>query len=430
MNEPCRRISDKIRVVHIGGVGASFFFFALSSAYADIYNRQILPLGEREAFMGNSGTGDAADTGAVYYNPAGLASMARAKVSVLGSSYLSFDTAASSVAQIQGTDVPYEAKGFNTIPSAYVITAKEGQIDLAFSVLIPESYEINNRATFSSANTSGTVIQSTATADLWIGLTAATQINSQWSIGLTFFGVKHDESSVIALIIDDNASSPSTFAALASRDSLSVFGLSAVFGVEYKATDWLSLGLRAQSPFLQFTGTGDTYRANRSTISGGSSAPDESQAGIPVKYELPLDFTLGSAFKLGANVELFLDLSLQCGSDFETIPNSGLGTHVSTEATFRGSAGIEIGAIPSFPIRMGFYFNPSAERNLTTNDASEGSLNYYGLTGGIVWKSEHVETGVGGFYIRGSGPFITASNTIASETNTGTGVILTTAYGF
>ena len=62
--------------------------------------------------MANSGTGGSADTGAVYYNPAALTGISRSRVSVTGSTYLSFRTKADSIAKIDtpATDIPYEAK--------------------------------------------------------------------------------------------------------------------------------------------------------------------------------------------------------------------------------------------------------------------------------------------------------------------------------
>jgi hypothetical protein len=131
-----------------------------TSASADIYNRQIIPLGEREAFMGNAGTGDSADTGAVYYNPAGLAALGANRASVTGAVYLSFKTHTDATATFDNTHIPYDASGFITIPASYTAAIRRENYALAFSVLVPESLEVENKADIKTPNTTGNILQS------------------------------------------------------------------------------------------------------------------------------------------------------------------------------------------------------------------------------------------------------------------------------
>ena len=53
-----------------------------STARADNSNPNLIPFGETESFLGNAGVGRANDTGAVYYNPSGLAELESGRISV------------------------------------------------------------------------------------------------------------------------------------------------------------------------------------------------------------------------------------------------------------------------------------------------------------------------------------------------------------
>lgn len=410
----------------------SLLLAVAAPAHADITNRQILPLGERESFLANSGTGDAGDTGAVYYNPAGLTALKSDKISVLGSVYLSYSTSTEALAHLDGTDVPYSASGFNSIPVTFVAAKKIAAWTLAFSALIPDSLQAENRSPVKTPSTTGTILQSYRLSDVWLGISAARPLDeeSPWSFGATLFVVQHSQNNTAGILVDV-PSGTNAFSLGISRVQLNTVGLTPNLGVHYRASKEINLGLRLQLPLIQIAGKADTYNALRS--SAASVTPTtEDKADTQAYYQLPLDATLGAAFTPTPSVEFLTDLSFQVGTTYDSIPGSSLNNHYETGFTPRLNLGIEAKPDPTFPIRAGFFYNPSALHYLSDGGASSRE-NYYGLTTGFAVITQHVESGIGFFYIWAQGEVIPAGGPIDARAKLSTsavGGLLTTAYVF
>jgi long-subunit fatty acid transport protein len=395
---------------------------AADVARADPQNGQLIPLGERQAYLANTGVSDASDTGAVYFNPAGLGFIDRDKVSVTGSVYMSYATRSDAAFRLDDSDVGYEAKGFMTIPMTFVIAKKLGDVRVAFSTLVPESISTENQQSFETPNTTGKILQYYRESELWVGLTAAYPLAPRLSLGVSVFGIQHSQSSLVSLLIDF-PSDPTTFVTASSRSQWSTFGLSAVLGVAYRPTDDVGVGLRVQTPIAQLTGSADTYQAERSPAEPPMT---EDIKGTHAKYQLPLDLTLGGSFKLLPSLEVLVDLSLRLGVTYDSIPASALNDHIETRPTPRASIGAEWKPVPVLPVRAGFFYSPSAERD------QPGALreNYCGVTAGVAYITEHVETGVGAFYIWANGTQRSDEGVATHVSTTAIGALLTTAYVF
>lgn len=391
-------------------------------ARADPQNGQVIPLGERQAYLANTGVGDASDTGAVYFNPAGLGFIDRDKVSVTGSVYMSYATRSDAAFRLDDTDVGYKAKGFMTIPMTFVIAKKLGDVRVAFSTLVPESLSTENQQSFATPNTTGKILQYYRESELWVGLTAAYPITSRLSLGVSVFGIQHSQSSLVSLLIDF-PSDTTEFVTGSTRSQWSTFGLSAVLGVAYRPTDDIGVGLRVQTPIAQLLGSAETYQAARSPA---EPAKTEDIEGTHAKYQLPLDLTLGGSFKLLPTLEMLVDVSLRLGVTYDSIPASALDDHVATRPTPRASIGGEWKPVPALPVRAGFFYSPSAERDRPGATRE----NYCGVTAGVAYITEHVETGVGAFYIWATGTQRSDDNVTAHVSTRAIGALLTTAYVF
>lgn len=391
-------------------------------ARADPQNGQLIPLGERQAYLANTGVGDASDTGAVYFNPAGLGFIDRDKVSVTGSVYMSYATRSDAAFRLDDSDVGYKAKGFMTIPMTFVIAKKFGDVRVAFSTLVPDSLSTENQASFATPNTSGKILQYYRESELWIGLTAAYPITSRLSLGVSVFGIQHSQSSLVSLLVDF-PSDATKFVTGSTRSQWSTFGLSAVLGVAYRATDDIGVGLRVQTPIAQLTGSADTYQASRSPV---ESPMTQDITDTHAKYQLPLDLTLGGSFQLLPNLEMLVDLGLRLGLSYDSIPASALNDHIDTRLTPRASIGGEWKPVPALPVRAGFFYSPSAQRDRPGATRE----NYCGVTAGVAYITEHVETGVGAFYIWANGTQRSDDDVAAHVSTTAVGALLTTAYVF
>src|SRR5689334_8713078 len=78
-----------------------------SSAHADVYNRALGPLGEKEASMGNAGTAGDDSTGAFYYNPAGLVHVDGARMALTMTTFAYQQISADTLARIDNTNLPF-----------------------------------------------------------------------------------------------------------------------------------------------------------------------------------------------------------------------------------------------------------------------------------------------------------------------------------
>lgn len=401
-----------------------------ADAYNSNTNRQLIPIGETEGFMANTGVGRATDTGAVYYNPAGLAELqSSGRVSVTSSVYASLNYHYDGAFYIDNSYVGYQASGFNTIPSFYVASYKLGDWYGALSILVPSSIQLENRAPFSTANTQSNLTQTLRTSDLWLGLTAAHKIDERWSLGVSIFGIQHQEAQSVGVDIGFPAASTTTGVTNSSQQSVSVLGLSAVIGASFVATDWFRLGLRFQTALVQLSGSADTFQISHATKAGVITTTSESLFGTPANYRLPFDFTLGTALTPCSWFSFLADVSLQLGAGYSSIPASTLNEQVNLSPTPRFNLGLELKPAPWIPLRAGFYFNPSATGDDSGTEGYEAE-NFYGFTAGVGIKSSRVETGVGAFYIWSSGqttPF-GAPGTTASASIHGVGGLLTTSF--
>jgi hypothetical protein len=83
---------------------------------------------------------------------------------------------------------------------------------------------------------------------------------------------------------------------------------------------------------------------------------------------------------------------------------------------------------PIVPIRVGFFYNPSAEGH----DRSEPNYradDFFGITAGVGLNDEHVHSNIGAFYVWSSGA-ANENRTISGETVVAKGLMLSTAYVF
>lgn len=403
--------------------------------HADVFNRQIIPLGEKAAYMANTGTADSSASGAVYYNPACLAGIKDNKISVSGSVYFTFNVNFDALARIDNTNISYQAKGLNTIPSTYISTFKKWNSTFAFSVLMPDSIQVEGAQKFSTPNTSGVLTPYQNKKSIWAGLSGSRVLDEKWSIGATVFGIQYSNANQFATTV--NFLTPSnTVASSVNRTDVTVYGLSWVLGLLYKASQDLEIGYRIQTPILQVAGTANTYTENASSISGTVSTQIEDKQGIPAHYDLPTDTTLGIAYRLHPKVKALLDLSYQWGVDYKSIPDSTISTTSSdayvSDPTARSNAGLEWKCTDKMSVVGGFFYNPSSIHQLSSKTIGKIKADIFGTSAGLLLAEDHIQTGLGLFYLWGNGQSLLGppDNLLVGTSVNGGGVLLTTSYVF
>lgn len=141
-------------------------------APADIKNRNLLPVGEKETFRGNSGTGVNGSPGAAYYNPAGLASLKGMQLSASGSTNLYFDKSTDKFPNFDGTDLAYKEFGFASIPGTLIATWAGENWVCAFSIISLGALTFRNRSAWDTTNSRVMIMQMSDTQEVWFGFSA------------------------------------------------------------------------------------------------------------------------------------------------------------------------------------------------------------------------------------------------------------------
>ena len=411
-------------------VGLLGGILAGTSASADVYNRQILPLGEAEMFMANTGTGRATDGGAVYYNPAGLSDIRGSSISVSGSAYLSSEYNLDNLLSVAGSQTPFQAKSFNTVPTTYVAVKEWGEWHLALSALVPDSSQIDSVVDTTNNGVGLTWLQSYQQSDLWVGLSAGHKIADAWSLGLSVFYIKDNTSQVSSVQAVNTGNNKSVTVLQHTNQSES--GISALIGTKWKFSDSLQFGLRLQSPILHVSGKGDVFQRSLTT-SGGTVTPSlVTQTDLSANYDLPWDATLGTAYILSDSLTLLFDLSFSAAFQFDSLLNSTFSTHYQGQPTFRTNFGIEFKPSDHIALQGGFLYDPSAIHSLDGRDDGTIRIDYYGITVGLGWSVEHVRTSLGFVYIWASGQalVLASGGQVSPVSVSQMGGLLSTAYLF
>jgi hypothetical protein len=372
-------------------------------ARADGENRNLLPMGERESFTGNAGIAGAGSTGAVFFNPGALPLVGAPSISMTGTTLLFFTVGTDAAFRIDDTDLPYDASGFLTVPTSLVSTYSIGDWTLATSILVPEALRTENRATWETPNSRATLLQLQDASSLWLGLSGARRITDRLSAGVSVYGAQQSASSVIMFQLlapaDPTASLTSVI-----HSQLRHWGLIGIAGLHLRATDWLDVGLRVESPWIGIKSSGSQYSTTIQT--GGEEdavITEVEQSDLDVGFEVPFDFGLGVAVAPHPRVRLYVDGSFQPGLSYVEVDDAELGTtEVDLAPTVRVNAGAEIRLAPSFILYAGGFHNPSAIEAIAVGGRTT-YYDYIGATGGVIFTRGRTRTGLGGYYMRGSG---------------------------
>ena len=397
-------------------------------AHADVYNRYLFPLGEREALRANAGIA-AVSPGSVFYNPAGLAKVEHPQLSVSGTTLMYFRSSTDRLLQFDEA-IPYEASGFAPIPASLVSTYKIGSFSLATAILVPDYFQLDNRQTHETPMSRVNILQSIRRQSLWIGAGLARQIGDYVAVGISLFGVRR--SSINNTLFQlTSPPMPGFVLSITTSESTSVLGLTAVLGATFDPTPWLTIGVRIEPPFLQIAGTADIYQATLEADGMMSNLTEFDETGVEINDPVPADFGIGFAIRPHPSTTIYADASLQLGKEYNMIDDPPLGPSgpVDLDAAPRFSLGLDVAVTPKLTLHGGGTYNRSASGRLEQGlDARE---HYYGGSLGAAWTSGRTRTGLGVFVLRSRGELIPAFAEPGDTEPTRTtvlGGLLTVAY--
>jgi hypothetical protein len=392
---------------------AAFLLSVTGHAYYE--NPNIYPLGEKEAFMANTGVALSGSSGAVFFNPAGLAGVQNSKVSLSANSYLSIKTSFSPLDVVDNSDINLDANSLVAVPSSVVSVQKLENWTLAFSVLVPEQTQLNSMTTHETTNFNTQIIMNVRSQLLLFGLSGATKHANGYDYGTGCFIATLNGTSDRSVVAEPKPATGLPQSGIASDSyTVQVTGLVCNAGFQTNYTDNLRVGANLRLPFIQTSGSGKLFSYSQSAA--GGAATNSGIQSISVDYQIPMDLAFGASYKLTEAVQLYADASYQFPLDYKS--SSLAATNIKSDGTLRWNAGASYMQNEALKFYGGFALNPGTASIQNTGDINE---DFTVFTLGTEWVNKIATTGVG---------LMMANSTGESELSTGNkGSVKTNVFG-
>ncbi len=403
-----------------------------SPLFADLANGRYLPIGDRSAFMANTGVADGRGSMAVLFNPGALGFVERSKISLSGNLYFNQWTDFDPLVRYGGESQSVRISGFNSLPNSAVSIYKWGETTLAISVLVPEFSEIGTLQKIDLTNYKAVVQFNSKEQDLWIGITVARVWREKYGIGLSVYGTRYARRSAISVI--GSIASGGSSAELTSILNIegAAHSVESVLGVFVKPAAWLAAGLKFAPPGIRINGSGSYYESSRANIGATQNIQTEDRPNIGYYYSRPAELSLGVALFFREDLRWYFDANLQFPLVFEELPSASSRGLYDLRLTPRISTGLEFRMTPAWSILSGIAILPSAVPALEPRYAGRTKATQFLGSAGIIYSDEHVRTGLGAFYLYADG----AQQVDATPGNTNhirsiaLGALLTSSYEF
>ncbi|MCB0805753.1 MAG: hypothetical protein KDC05_08125, partial [Bacteroidales bacterium] len=341
---------------------------------AQTYNPNILPLGDKESLMANTGTGGLGSVGAVYYNPAALTEVEGNSLSLSGSAYLQFRFSAKPVASFFGTDLNYEGTGYQSIPTSVIYARPVKNWHLAYSILIPMAFNFEGTTTWNipveNSHLKLKMLQNYDESVFMGGITAARTIGKSWSVGISLYGQSYSYLSTIDLrgsIVEN----PGMILQTTDRRTLNPVNLLVIGGIHKKLGD-LSLGLRLQAPSVYITGKGSYYDYSYNNF-GGTTNIETSETEIESVtgyFKTPADIRLGTTYRPTGRWLLAVDAAYRFSLAYDIYNSDELTVRENLKGNYRINAGTEYRWSEKINLYAGASYTPTTKKE-TDGDFGE-----------------------------------------------------------
>lgn len=379
------------------------------------YNTNILPLGDKEALMGNTGTGGMGSTGAVFYNPAALMQLEGSSFSLSGSAYMAFSFEASPFSVIDDDRLDYKGSGFQSVPTSLVMARTLGKWRVAFSLLVPSQFKYEGQQSW-DLDVGGTpyrlkILQNYSETMFLGGLSAAHRINERWSWGVSIHGqyFSYLSSSDVRITQENDPVRTSLITTRDQRAPISAY----VMGGLHRQGDKLGLGLRVALPSVRISGKGQHYVYGYTALSAidPPTTSETDLVGLKADFRTPFDVRLGATYRSNERVKLAMDASYGTGVEYDVVTGQGYSEKEELESTYRLSAGAEVSVQEHRALLLGLSWAPST----TTTNGISNTISFLSYTAGVKVTIGRSETTVGYFNAVGNGALPYAEGSIAAE---------------
>ena len=308
------------------------------------FNPNLLPLGEEEALLANTGTARSGSTGAVFYNPAGLSTVEGTSFSLSGSAYTLSHFEAQPLEVLYGEELHYSGSGYQTIPTSFIIARKMGEWRVAFSVLIPMQFRFEGtqawRVPLADDVLDVRVLQYYREKMSLTGITLSKPINETWSWGVSVFSQYYTFTSQLDFT-SQTENNTDFYLRSTERIRLNPTNLMIVGGLMHHG-DRLDWGLRIALPSFHLFGRGDYYFEQYARVPNEEVQREVVETGrVRAQFTTPLDIRWGLQLALNPKWNASLDLSYGNHTEFQVFDSPAIDFREQVRNSVRISTGWE-----------------------------------------------------------------------------------------
>ncbi|MBI2892921.1 MAG: outer membrane protein transport protein [Deltaproteobacteria bacterium] len=407
-------------------------------ARADDTHYQNLLVGEHALGLGGAFTALADDAAAAFYNPAGLALIARSSMSGSLSVYGFESRRIDDAFQTALGEDDFEDASSPTFPISVGLVRKfgpkrdDGVRDhaVAFSTVIPFQSDVTFRGDLFDALGFQHVRVAEEDRWLWVGPSYAYRLSPRLALGITGYLASRELEHTFDRSYADAGELQAGVRTLeyglveASEVELDDVSLMFRIGVLWQPSDSMRLGLMVAAPSIRLDSSATvTHRSLLAdfVVPGAESgtyseARDVREGSSP----FPFNVRLGAAALFGASTVVSADLSLYAPISYDRLGEAGADVavddyfvqRIERRLTVNGNLGLETLLGGHFPVRAGLFTNFSSAPAPQAGDvAMPAQVHRFGaaLSAGYRDEGYDIQVGVAGLYGVGNALVPTAS---------------------
>lgn len=313
--------------------------FAILVVAESAFAQNSLPIGEREAFMGNVGIARDGTVGNTYFNPGGLAFNKTNKVVASGT------LMANSNQESKSSTTQAKVNQTQVLPIASGTAWAKGTWAWAFSV-----YNINNTSAMVSYTqnlTSIGEVEGRARVDqfgLVVGPSFASKVSPNLGLGFSTFYYHQDDGVIVNLPFQKTIGANTAVGSIYAEQKTLARSLKMVAGALAKF-EYVDLGLRLESGPLLTQAERESLGATVIYVKNGTTIVSEStQIGSLVKekvqFNRPHSVGVGVSGHLGTQTRIYSDLNYSLKTSYQATASDSVTEY---DGGLRFGAGLEHG---------------------------------------------------------------------------------------
>lgn len=336
------------------------------SARAYIQNRSLFPMGEREASMANTGTALSASSGAVYYNPAGLANITQKRFSISGNSYFSYKKDYTPLAEADSEDLNFSSTSLQTIPSTLVSIIPLESSVLAFSILIPEQIRSSDLHNFETSRYNIQISNQAHSDLILLGFSKAQHFDNTLDYGYGCFWTQYSATQSTSVIAAPKPGSGLTINGISTTYAHSqVNGIICNAGFLKMVSEKFSWGFNFFTPLYRISGEGQIS----SFVQNASGTTNTGVQKQSSNYDIPPELSFGIALNQFTNVQIFLDINFQSSVRYRPFEN--ISSEIKSNEILRYHLGTAWTLNSRNTLLGGYSYNPSSINLTNIGDEKE-----------------------------------------------------------